>query len=260
MINKSLMAVMIITLSHLPIKTASALGPNGHRIVAKIAEDNLEPAAKKALMEISNGDPLAKLANWPDTIRSDESWDYAKPWHYISIDDDEEFTGLHRNKAGDILKALSDFEKILRDKTVSKKEKWQALAFYIHFVGDIHQPLHVGRRDDRGGNEITVKWFGQPTKLHVVWDSSIIENQKLSYTEYADFLNNQSVETITFWQNAVYLDWAKDSKAYRPNVYNFPEDKELGYKYAYKNTPILNEQISKAGIRLAGMLNNIFSI
>lgn len=241
------------------MKTASALGPNGHRIVAKIAEDNLNPAAKMALMEITNGDPLAKLANWPDSIRSDEHWDYAKPWHYISIDDDEVFTGLKRSEAGDILKALSDFEKKLRDKTISKQEKWQALAFYIHFVGDIHQPLHVGRRDDRGGNDITVKWFGKPTKLHAVWDSSIIEKQQLSYTEYADFLNNYDVDTINAWQSTEYLDWAKDAKAHRQNVYDFPKDNELGYQYAYKNTPILNEQMSKAGIRLAGMLNSIFN-
>jgi hypothetical protein len=258
MINKSLLAVMIITLAHLPIKTALALGPNGHRIVAKIAEDNLDPSAKQALMQITNGDPLAKLANWPDNIRSDKNWDYAKPWHYISVDDDELFNGLVRNKAGDILKALSDFEKKLRDPNLSKKEKWQALAFYIHFVGDIHQPLHVGRRDDLGGNTITVKWFGKPTKLHAVWDSSIIERQQLSYTEYAHFLNNQTPETVTLWQKAVYLDWAKESKSKRERVYDFPEDKELGYEYVYKNTPLLNERIAKAGIRLAGMLNNIF--
>ena len=209
-------------------------------------------------MAITNGDPLAKLANWPDSIRSDKNWDYAKPWHYISIDDDEVFNGLLRNEAGDILQALSDFEKKLRDKTISMQEKWQALAFYIHFVGDIHQPLHVGRRDDRGGNDITVTWFGKTKRLHAVWDSSIIENQKLSYTEYADFLNNLSADTINLWQNAVYLDWAKESKALRQGVYDLPENKELSYQYAYKNTPILNERVAKAGIRLAGMLNDIF--
>lgn len=260
MINKMFMVVMITILANLPMKSASALGPNGHRIVAKIAEDNLDPDVKKVLMEITNGDPLAKLANWPDTIRSDKHWDHAKPWHYISVDDDESFTGLSRSKSGDVLKALSDFEKQLRNNTLSKEEKWQALAFYIHFVGDIHQPLHVGRRDDRGGNDIKVTWFGKSKNLHAVWDSAIIENQKLSYTEYAHFLNNYSADTIKLWQSAKYLDWAKDSKAIRANVYNFSEDKELSYQYVFKNTPLLNEQMSKAGVRLAGMLNKIFKM
>ena len=258
MFNKKMLALIAITLASLSIKTVFALGANGHRIVAKIAEENLEPSAKKALMMITNGDPLAKLATWPDEIRSDASWDHAKPWHFLSIDDDESFKDFPRNKAGDILRALNDFEKKLRDKTVTGQERWQALAFYIHFAGDIHQPLHVGRRDDLGGNKITVKWFGKTTKLHAVWDSSIIENQQLSFREYADFLNNQTEETVKLWQNTTYLDWAKDSKAMRATVYDFPENERLSYGYAYKNTPKLNEQITKAGIRLAGMLNDIF--
>ncbi len=252
------MAFTILLLACLPLKTALALGPNGHRIVAKIAEENLEASAKKAIMQITNGEPLAKLATWPDEIRSDKSWDYAKPWHYISIDDGESFNDLHRSKAGDVLKALSDFEKKLRDKTITGEEKWQALAFYIHFVGDVHQPLHVGRREDLGGNKITVTWFGKPTKLHAVWDSSIIENQQLSFSEYADFLNNQTEDIVKLRQNSVYIDWAKESKSIRQDVYDIPCDGKLGYEYAYKNTPKLNEQIAKAGVRLAGMLNDIF--
>tara|TARA_R110001583_G_scaffold150811_2_gene302788 strand:+ start:5125 stop:5907 length:783 start_codon:yes stop_codon:yes gene_type:complete len=238
--------------------SALALGPNGHRIVAKIAEDNLNPEAKAALMQITNGDPLAKLANWPDEIRSDKNWDFAKPWHYISVDDDETFDGLARSKQGDILKALSHYEQQLRDNTLTREKKWQALAFLIHFTGDIHQPLHVGRRDDRGGNDITVKWFGKESKLHAVWDTSMVEHQHLSYTEYADFLNNYTQDTVKSWQKSDYQDWAKDSKSLRENVYNLPQDMNIGYEYAYKNTPLLNKQMSKAGVRLAGKLNNIF--
>ena len=243
---------------YLPINNAFALGANGHRIVAKIAEDNLTPSANQALMKLTQGVPLAKLSTWADEIRSDKKWDHAKPWHYISIDDDESFKGLKRSEDGDVLSSLEHFEKQLRSKNITDEKKWQALAFYIHFVGDIHQPLHVGRRDDRGGNTITVKWFGKPTKLHAVWDSSIINNQQLSYTEYADFLNHQTDETVKLWQSATYLDWAKDARALRASVYDIPEDEYLGYGYAYKNTPKLNIQLAKAGIRLAGMLNDIF--
>tara|TARA_R110002167_G_C12705098_1_gene654262 strand:- start:13812 stop:14594 length:783 start_codon:yes stop_codon:yes gene_type:complete len=250
-------ASAILLLSFLSTSTL-ALGQNGHRIVADIAEEHLTPEAKAALMEITNGDPLAKLATWPDEIRSDKHWDFAKPWHYVSVDDDESFDGFTRSKEGDILKALSDYELQLRDKTLTREEKWQALAFFIHFTGDIHQPLHVGRRDDRGGNDITVKWFGKDTRLHAVWDTSLIAHQKLSYSEYAEFLNNYPQDTVESWQKSDYLDWAKDSKSIRGNVYNLPEDMEIGYQYAYKNTPLLNQQLSKAGVRLAGKLNKIF--
>lgn len=121
-------ASAILLLSFLSTSTL-ALGQNGHRIVADIAEEHLTPEAKAALMEITNGDPLAKLATWPDEIRSDKHWDFAKPWHYVSVDDDESFDGFTRSKEGDILKALSDYELQLRDKTLTREEKWQALAF-----------------------------------------------------------------------------------------------------------------------------------
>lgn len=86
----------------------------------------------------------------------------------------------------------------------------------------------------------------------------MIAHQKLSYSEYAEFLNNYPQDTVESWQKSDYLDWAKDSKSIRGNVYNLPEDMEIGYQYAYKNTPLLNQQLSKAGVRLAGKLNEIF--
>lgn len=227
-------------------------GQNGHRIVARLAENHLTEKARDALMEITNGRQLAQLANWADEIKSDPNWDHAKPWHYISIDDDESWDNFERSPDGDILEALARFEKRLKDPNISREEKWQALAFYIHFVGDIHQPLHVGRRDDLGGNTIDIFWFGEKMNLHRVWDTELIENQRLSFTEYATFLDHFSSEEIKEWQAASYLDWAKDSRALRNQVYDFAESGKLYYKYASQNTPALNRQIAKAGIRLAG--------
>ncbi|MFT5707143.1 MAG: hypothetical protein ACI9ES_001433 [Oceanospirillaceae bacterium] len=93
-------------------------------------------------MKITRGEPIAKLATWLDEIRSDSRGDRAKPWHYLSIEDDEFFKGFARSKDGIVLKALSNFETKLRDSNITGQEKWQALAFYVHFVGDIHQPIY----------------------------------------------------------------------------------------------------------------------
>lgn len=258
--KSKLLPIITVLLTTSIMNNAFALGPIGHRVVAQIAEDNLTPFAKKSLMQITKGEPLAKLSTWPDEIRSDDKWAHSHAWHYISIDDDESFNGLKRSKKGDILKALSDFEKVLRNKAASEEKRWQALAFYIHFIGDIHQPLHVGNRDDKGGNKVKVTWFGKPTNLHTVWDSSLINNQQLSFSEYANFLNHKTPDTIKLWQNSVYLGWAAESKVLRAAAYKYSEDGNLGYRYDYINTPLLNEQMSKAGIRLAGMLNDIFNV
>lgn len=239
-----------------------AFGKNGHRIVAHIAEAHLTPEAKFAIKQIAGKYQLAQLATWPDEIKSNPSWDYAKPWHYISIDDDESFEGLSRSSNGDILSALQHFEEVLTNIKTNKIKKWQALAFYIHLVGDIHQPLHVGRRNDRGGNDISVKWFTQDYNLHAVWDTALIENQQLSYKEYASFINKATTEQIKSWQTSSYIDWAKESKNLRNKAYDFGNQStgtaQLSYKYAFKNTKIVNTRLLIAGIRLAGKLNSFF--
>ncbi|WP_020407509.1 S1/P1 nuclease [Hahella ganghwensis] len=241
---------------------ALSFGPNGHRIVARIAEDHLSPEAKAAIFKITEGRHLAQSATWPDEIRSDSGWDFAKPWHFVSIDDDESFDDYEHSDKGDILIALQKFESILAEKKVNQTEMWRALAFYIHFVGDIHQPLHVGRRDDYGGNKVRVKWFGRKTNLHSVWDSSLIENEQLSFREYASFLDNVTSSQIREWQSSTYRDWATESKSVRKQVYDLgnssSEDPSLSYEYAYKNKALIDDCLVKDGIRLAGKLNSLF--
>ncbi len=240
-----------------------AFGANGHRIIADIAENHLTSTAKKAIMKITGGHPLPNIATWPDEIRSDPNWNHAKAWHFLSIDDNESFNGYKHSEEGDLITALTHFEKALTSQSTSKEKRWQALAFYIHFVGDIHQPLHVGRRDDRGGNSISVQWFNKNTNLHSVWDSEIIEFEQLSYSEYVSFLDHASKAEINNWQNSDYWDWAKESKAHRKAAYNYGKQYSLNlpnleYTYIFNKKNILNQQLLKGGMRLAGKLNKIF--
>ncbi|MEJ2680772.1 MAG: S1/P1 nuclease [Gammaproteobacteria bacterium] len=248
---------------------ALSFGPDGHRIVAQLAEKHLTPRAQSAILKITKGKHLARLATWPDRIRSRSAWKHTKPWHYLSIDDDESFNDYSHSKDGDILVALAHFEQVLMDKKTSPKKMWQALAFYTHFVGDIHQPLHVGRRDDYGGNSIHVKWFNKRTNLHAVWDSKLIDYASLTVKEYVTFLDKRSETQIKTWQNSTYLDWAKESKCLRHSVYEWdkPTNKRLSskhhipnlsHRYADQHKKLIDEQLAKGGIRLAGKLNQIF--
>lgn len=255
-------------------------GENGHRITAEIAERNLDPHTRRVVREILGEEHMAEIATWPDDIRSDKSWDFAKPWHFYSIDDGVSFEDNEISPKGDVVQKLRDFESFLRDpdaktmqvggKTINKRE---ALAFYVHFVGDIHQPLHVGRRADRGGNKILVEWFGDEVNLHSVWDEHLIESTHLSYTEFSTFLNRVSDEDKESWQRTDYLDWAEESIAFRDEVYDFGEPKEprylnippapgppvLSYDYRSKSLPIIRDRLQKGGVRLAGKLNEIFA-
>lgn len=288
-----LLALVIGTLTFLDgNRSLLAWGQDGHRITAEIAERNLNPAAHAAIRELLGEETLAELSTWGDEIRSDGTWDFAKPWHYISIDDEETWEDFERvpEDEGDVLVILDKLDAFLSDskaktltlsgamkggssklKIAQTKEidKREALALYIHFVGDIHQPLHVGRREDQGGNRIQVEFFGEETTLHKVWDEALIESTHLSYTEFATFLNRVSEKDKKEWSDASYLDWAKESKEIRDQVYDFGAQRKgyylnivtapvLSYDYRTKTLPLVKQRLTQAGIRLAAKLNTFF--
>jgi len=235
-----------------------AWGPNGHRIVGRIAADHLTDEAAVAVASLIGPEGLDQASTWPDEIRSDPSWNRSTPWHFISIDDAETLETSARDPAGDVLEAIDRFSAVLRDPQAARQAKQEALRFLVHFVGDIHQPLHVGRRADKGGNTVEVTLFGQKTNLHSVWDSGLIESEKLSFSELAAFIDHPTLEELRTWQSSAPADWAKESKALRGGVYDIGDGK-LSYPYAFKNVPVVKRRLLQAGVRLAGLLNSIFA-
>lgn len=237
---------------------ANAWGPNGHRVVGRIAEHHLTDEAKRAIQCLIGLEGLAQASTWADEIRSDPDWKKAEPWHYISIDDNETLETTARNPDGDVLEAMQRFEAVLRDPQAVPQAKREALKFLVHFVGDVHQPLHVGRRDDLGGNRVEVMWFREATNLHSVWDSHLIENEKLSFSDFAEFIDHPTFEELKTWQGSTYVDWLRESKDLRGRVYQIGDGK-LSYEFAYQNIPLVKRRLLQAGVRLAGLLNAIFA-
>src|SRR3954454_7827888 len=230
------LAVLLLTLPG----SASAWGPTGHRVVGRIAERHLTPEAQRGVAALLGPDSLARVSTWADDIRSDPDWTKppknetelfsdpnwttppkdARPWHFISIDDNETLETTARDKKnGDVVEAIQRFEKILRDPQADSQSKAKALKFLVHFIGDVHQPLHVGRRADRGGNDIIVLWFSQPSNLHSVWDGGMIDATKLSFSELAEFIDHPTPDEVTAWQSAPVADWIKESFDARQQVY-----------------------------------------
>jgi hypothetical protein len=150
--------------------------------------------------------------------------------------------------------------KKLKNNGIGQEEKRMYLRLLIHIVGDIHQPLHVGREEDRGGNKIKVIWFGQPTNLHAVWDEKLIDMQQLSYTEYTKAINHTTPATIAKWQQAPIVSWLYESYKLANKIYGDIKqpDQKLSYLYNYDYIETVNEQLLKGGVRLAGLLNQIF--
>jgi hypothetical protein len=236
-----------------------AWGSNGHRIVGRIAMNHLTDEAARAVECLLGPEGLDQVSTWPDEIRADPlNWKKADPWHFLSIDDAETLETTARNPAGDVLEAIQRFTAVLRDPQATRPAKQEALRFLVHFVGDIHQPLHVGRRADFGGNSIKVIWFKEESNLHTVWDSGMIDNEKLSFSEFAAFIDHPTLQELQTWQSAPPADWANESKALRDRVYQIGDGK-LSYEYVYKNIPLVKRRLLQGGVRLAGLLNSIFA-
>ena len=134
------------------------------------------------------------------------------------------------------------------------------LRLLIHFIGDAHQPMHTGRREDLGGNRVRVSWFNTPTNLHAVWDESLVNFQQLSYTEYTRAINNTTLTQRKTWQKQPISAWLVESYKIAETLYaDIKEDNQkLGYEYNFKHVATVNSQLLKGGVRLAGVLNEIF--
>jgi len=282
--NARLLALVIILLPQFLL----AWGANGHRVVAQICYDNLSETARAKVDAALGDNYLAQVANWPDYIMAESGGDFAKPWHYMTIQPDKTLNDVINNnstrtKIDDVHEGIELMLAILRGESEARQQMTElmqkkkvkplagsldatALAFLIHFIGDVHQPMHVGKNRDQGGNRITVLYFGERKNLHSVWDSSIIEQEKLSYTEFAAFANIHFRSQKTECEDDSLSTWINESVALRERIYNTLYDNtdretglpSLSWDYQHDFLPIVEERLAAAGYRAAALLNKVY--
>jgi hypothetical protein len=233
-------------------------GKNGHRAVGDVAADYLNEDARQALDRVLGPESMAIASTWMDEVRSDPSYDYMSEWHWVTIPEGMSYAETEKNPNGDIIKALRNTISDLKQGNLSPDEEREKVKILIHLVGDIHMPLHVGTGEDRGGNDVDVEWFWESSNLHRVWDSGMIDESQLSYTELSQSINHPTEEEIRKWQADGILAWADESIELRDEVYNLPDDRSINYEYMYHNYDIVEQRLLKAGVRLAGVLNEIY--
>lgn len=259
LLNKLLVFGVLL---YLPAQTM-AWGMLGHRVVAQIAETNLNPKTKLALKGIMGNESLAMSSNWADFVKSDKNYDYLYNWHFVNF-----AAGLSSTDINELLKAdtaVNAFTKInflvneLKKKNLPKAQKIIYIRLLVHIVGDVHQPMHTGRAEDKGGNDVKLTWFGKSSNLHSIWDTELVESQQLSYTEYTQAINFCSAKQKADWQNAPINAWITETYGMAQNIYGgVTLGDKLSYRYIYDNLETVNTQLLKGGIRLAGVLNQIF--
>lgn len=259
---KSLISIVLFAVTLLGYNTGNTSakwGKTGHRVVGEIASHYLTPKAKKAVNRILDAQSMAIASIWMDQIKSDSDWDYTHSWHYVTIPKGMTYQETEKKHPNDdVIWAINMLIDKLASGDLSPREEEQDLKMLIHLVGDIHMPLHVGNRLDRGGNQVTVIWFWEPSNLHRVWDSEMINKTLLSYTELSASVNHATEEQVEKWQDSTVLDWAYESRALLDEVYDLPKDHKINYDYMYHNYPIVQKRLLQAGVRLACVLNEIY--
>ncbi|MDN4164569.1 S1/P1 nuclease [Cytophagales bacterium LB-30] len=253
------MRLLVITLFFFSFAFESlGWGKTGHRTVGQIAELHLTEKAKQKLNLLLNAESLAMVSNWMDEIKSDSTYDHTHDWHWVTIPDGESYANCAKNPHGDIIMTIERLISELKKGGLSKSQEAEHVKMLVHLVGDIHQPLHVGGKDDQGGNKVMVQWFGEKSNLHRVWDSNMIDGQLLSYTEWTQWLMPLDSLQVKKWQQSTVLDWAEESRSYLPLAYTLPENMRLGHEYSYTAVPVIRMRLSQAGVRLAAILNEIY--
>lgn len=251
--------VFLITFS--PINAlAPDWGKTGHRAVGKIAEDYLKGKTRRKLAKLLDGQSLALVSTFGDDIKSDERYNKFYTWHYVNMPFGVKYEDSEKNPNGDLVMGIETCKRIILDKSSSKEDKVFYLKFLVHLIGDLHQPMHVGRAEDKGGNTYHVRWFDAGTNLHSVWDSKMISSYQMTFSELGNNTDKISKEQVKHLQKGTIADWTNETQKLAIKVYGSTEiGANLRYAYMYKNFELVRSQLQKGGIRLAKVLNDLFS-
>jgi hypothetical protein len=239
-----------------------AWGSEGHSLVARIAAEQLTPAARARVLALLGPDKsLQSIASWPDEVRRTRP--ESGPWHFIDVQITDDRLEMARDcpKNDCILVKIADFQNVLRDPAATLDQQREALMFIVHFIGDMHQPLHCSDHHDRGGNGQRVHFNGRDTNLHSVWDSGLLSRMPSEDQLFAGY-SPEAKHRAKKWAKGTPADWADEihKKSVKITYGKLPKAAAgvivpLDGKYEKAADSLLREQIEKAGVRLAFILN-----
>ena len=242
--------------------SAFAWGAEGHEIVAGVALRELTPAARAQVAHLLGGEAmLVAQSNWADEIKSQRR-DTA-PWHFVDIPLPARGLVIQRDCADGncvVAQIQADLQ-MLRNKKLGDAARAQALLFLIHFVADVHQPLHAEDNDDKGGNEVRVEIGRERANLHKVWDVDVVEAMGFDPGAAAAGIEHAiSREQRQAWAHGTPVDWANEAHAIaRDQIYpplQGAREVRLPRDYTWREAQITRLQLARAGVRLAWLLNS----
>jgi len=236
-----------------------AWGPEGHRVIGAIALDGIDGHTFSALAEIlgtHDREQMVEWCNWPDDYRATEEGRWSGPQHYINMVPGASEYERERDCPDGmcVTEAIGHYAGELGNAELDAVQRRQAFGRVCHFVGDLHQPLHAGFGDDRGGNEFAIIYQGEPSDLHTLWDHLLIEERTGSWFELY-FLARQRPAPVAggTWRAADTVRWTNESHAFAARE-AYPQGSSISDEFADRTWSRALDQLSLGGARLAKTL------
>lgn len=235
---------------------AGAWGRLGHEVAGALCERHLAEPARTRVRDLLGRESLAEASHWADRMRGNPApfWqEEAGPYHYVTVPPGRDYAAVGPPPQGDAVTALAMFADELGDPQTSRERQQLALRFAIHIAQDLQQPLHVGNGGDRGGNDIAVRVHGEPSNLHRVWDTQIIESAGLRRGEWLRRLEHRGLLRTPEAGDDDPLHWIAESAALRDSLY--PPRRNYDTAALRAALPTAEQRLALAGIRCAAWLN-----
>ncbi len=254
------LALLLCVLLLASAPPAAGWSEAGHRLVAELAEQRLDPATRSAalaLLAASTSVPqpvasLAEVAGWADQVRDRSEYEWSRPLHFVNLSDDCRYEpARHCERNGCIVAAIDRFAARLADRSLSRPERAEALQWLVHLIGDIHQPLHSGSAADLGGNRYQVQLAGEGTNLHSVWDRHLLAVRGLAVDEHRRLLGSEPLPRPGPLAPA---RWAEASCELIASAALYPSGHKLDQRYLQQHLPLAERQVRLAAARLAAVI------
>ncbi|MHA7815288.1 MAG: S1/P1 nuclease [Pseudohaliea sp.] len=241
---------------------AAAWGPQGHRVAGAMTEDLLNPGAAAAVRAILGDEALAEASTWADRMRSDPApfWQReAGAYHYVNIPPGaKRYDPRQAPARGDAFTALARFRQELEDPATPAPRRALALRFALHIIQDLHQPLHAGGRDDRGGNDFAVIVDGRRSNLHRLWDSGLLASGRYADQQLRARLEARYGDALAGpWREPDPAQWIAESLALSRDLY--PPSPAIDDAYIQRFRPVAERRIAQAAARGAAWLNALYA-
>lgn len=234
-------------------------GFKGHRAVATIAQKHLNTNTAYVTSAYLKGEQMEDVSTWADENRDPKT----APWHYINLPiglSRDAFVKAVQESDNNVYTAILKTEATLKDANSSAEAKNEAMKYLIHLVGDAHQPMHVSRKEDKGGNTIQLRLGDKGTNLHSLWDSKLIDKEGLSQDDIVKTYDTATPADIKKWQSDSPIEWLWESYQITTDLYaNAKPGQNIDDVYYQKYIPVIRKRIDQAGIRLAGELNRLLA-